>query len=42
MMEFHISKGTRDRYQFAENLFSFTGNVVFANVAASRGSLPTA
>ena len=36
MMEFHISKGARNRYQFAETLFSFTGNVVFANVAASR------
>jgi glycosidase len=36
MMEFHISRGARNRYQFAETLFSFTGNVVFANVAASR------
>ncbi len=36
MMEFHISKGTRDRYQFAGNLFSFTGNVVFANIAGAR------
>jgi len=36
MMEFHISKGARYRYQFAENIFSFTGNVVFANVSASR------
>jgi glycosidase len=36
MMEFHIAKGARDRYQFAENLFSFTGNVIFANIAASR------
>ena len=36
MMEFHISRGARDRYQFAGNLFSFTGNVVFANVSASR------
>ncbi|HVJ09181.1 MAG TPA: alpha-amylase family glycosyl hydrolase [Acidisarcina sp.] len=36
MMEFHISKGARDRYQFAGNLFSFTGNVVFANLSASR------
>jgi len=36
MMEFHISKGARDRYQFAGNLFSFTGNVVFANVSACR------
>nr|WP_263418187.1 alpha-amylase family glycosyl hydrolase [Terriglobus albidus] len=36
MMEFHISRGARERYQFAGNLFSFTGNVVFANVSASR------
>ena len=36
MMEFHISKGARDRYQFAGSLFSFTGNVVFANVSACR------
>src|SRR5208282_1026563 len=36
MMEFHISREVRNRYQFAETLFSFTGNVVFANVAASR------
>ena len=36
MMEFHISRDVRNRYQFAETLFSFTGNVVFANVAASR------
>ena len=36
MMEFHISKSARDRYQFAGNLFSYAGNVVFANVSASR------
>jgi len=36
MMEFHISRAARNRYQFAETLFSFTGNVIFANVAASR------
>jgi glycosidase len=36
MMEFHISKGARDRYQFAGNLFSFTGNVVFASLSACR------
>ena len=36
MMEFHISRAARNRYQFAETLFSFTGNVVFANIAASR------
>src|SRR5215472_9104497 len=36
MMEFHISKSARDRYQFGGNLFSFTGIVVFANLSASR------
>ena len=36
MMEFHISRTVRERYQFAETLFSYTGNVVFANVAACR------
>jgi glycosidase len=36
MMEFHISRGARERYQFAGNLFSFTGNVVLANLSASR------
>ncbi len=35
-MEFHISRKARERYQFAESLFSTTGNVVFANVAACR------
>jgi len=36
MMEFHISRNARERYQFAESLFSYTGNVVFANIAACR------
>jgi hypothetical protein len=36
MMEFHISRSARERYQFAESLFSLTGNVVFANLAACR------
>jgi glycosidase len=36
MMEFHISRKARERYQFAASLFSYTGNVVFANVAACR------
>ena len=36
MMEFHISRKARERYQFAESLFSYTGNVVFANLAACR------
>ena len=36
MMEFHISRKARERYQFDETLFSFTGNVVFANMPACR------
>ena len=36
MMEFHIARKARERYQFAESLFSFTGNVVFANLAGAR------
>ena len=35
-MEFHISREARERYQFAESLFSYTGNVVFANLGACR------
>ena len=35
-MEFHISRQARERYQFAESLFSYTGNVVFANMPACR------
>ncbi len=36
MMEFHISRSVRERYQFTETLFSYSGNVVFANIAACR------
>jgi glycosidase len=35
-MEFHISRAVRDRYRFPDTLFSFTGNVVFANMAGCR------
>ena len=35
-MEFHISRSARERYGVEDTLFSFTGNVVFADVAASR------
>jgi len=35
-MEFHISRSARDRYQFSDTLFSYDGNVVFANMAACR------
>ena len=34
--EFHVSRAARDRYRFDELLFSLTGNVVFANLAATR------
>lgn len=36
MMEFHISRQARERYRFAESLFSYNGNVVFASLAACR------
>jgi glycosidase len=36
MMEFHISRNARERYQFSEALFAYNGNVVFANMAACR------
>ena len=35
-MEFHVSRAARDRYEFNQTLFSFNGNVVFANLSASR------
>jgi glycosidase len=35
-MEFHISRSIRERLDLQDVLFSFTGNVVFANVAAAR------
>ncbi len=35
-MEFHISQATRSRYLVDDVLFSYTGNVVFADLAASR------
>jgi hypothetical protein len=35
-MEFHISRNARERYGFAESLFSYNGNVILANVPACR------
>ncbi len=35
-MEFHISRRARDHYQFDQSLFSFNGNVIFANFHAVR------
>src|SRR5512143_178502 len=34
--EFHVSRAARDRYGFEESFFSVTGNVLFANLDASR------
>src|ERR671937_1529011 len=34
--EFHIAREARDRYTFADRLFSVTGNVIIADLAASR------
>jgi glycosidase len=36
MMEFHISRNARERYRVAESLFSYDGNVVFADLSACR------
>ncbi len=36
MFEFHVSRSARDRYRFDDSMFSLSGNVVFANMAASR------
>ena len=36
IMEFHISRNARDRYQFDESLISTNGNVVFTNFHAVR------
>jgi glycosidase len=35
-MEFHISRSIRERINLDDLLFSYTGNVLFANVGASR------
>ena len=35
-MEFHINRSLRERIDLSDVLFSYTGNVVFANLAASR------
>ncbi len=35
-MEFHISREARERYSVESTLFSYTGNVVFADIGASR------
>ena len=35
-MEFHVSFKARKKYQFEDSLFSFDGNVIFANFHAAR------
>jgi hypothetical protein len=35
-MEFHISRAVRDKLKIDELLFDYTGNVVFADISASR------
>jgi hypothetical protein len=35
-MEFHITRKARERYRFAESLFSYNGNVILANIGACR------
>jgi glycosidase len=35
-LEFHVSRKARDRYQFDQDLFSLTGNVLFANFYGAR------
>lgn len=35
-MEFHVSRKARNLYQFAQSLFSLSGNVIFANFYAAR------
>jgi hypothetical protein len=36
MMEFHISREARDRYQVSDTLFNFVGNVIFGDLTACR------
>ncbi len=36
MREFHISRQSRDRYQFDESIFTFSGNAILANFHAAR------
>lgn len=35
-MEFHISRKARDNYQFDQSLFTFNGNIIFADFHAAR------
>jgi glycosidase len=35
-MEFHVSRTARDQYEFDQTLYTFSGNVIFANFRAAR------
>jgi glycosidase len=35
-MEFHVSRQARDRYQFDQDMFTISGNVIFADFRAAR------
>ncbi len=36
MMEFHIAREARDRYQVSDTLFNYVGNVIFGDLSACR------
>ncbi|MBG0783746.1 MAG: alpha-amylase [Anaerolineaceae bacterium] len=36
MFEFHVSRAAREKYGFNQSLFSFNGNVIFADFLAAR------
>lgn len=36
ILEFHVSRQARDQYKFDETIYSYNGNVVFANFRAAR------
>ncbi len=36
MMEFHVSRQSRDRFAFDQSIFSYDGNVILANFHAAR------
>ena len=36
LFEFHISNQSRQRYDFDQAIFTFNGNVIFANFHAAR------
>lgn len=36
MLEFHVSRNARDKYDFDQSLFALSGNVIFANFHSAR------